>query len=242
MSSRSSVEIIALKEEDIVELYSTLVKRIAHHMAMRLPSYIQFDDLMQAGMIGLLEASRNFEEGHDASFETFAGIRIRGAMLDEIRKSDWSPRSIQKKAKMVADAVREIESQQGRDARAQEIADKLGIPLDEYFKMLQDTSGQKVLSLEETVVGEEVLGNTLKDKGQGVLEGLHEEDIVYALANSINGLPERERLVMALYYVEEFNLREIGSVVGLSESRICQIHNQATIRLQARMKDFLRND
>jgi RNA polymerase sigma factor for flagellar operon FliA len=241
MNARSSVEIFTLKEEDVVDLYTPLVKRIAHHMATRLPPSIQFDDLIQAGLIGLLEASRNFEEGHNASFETYAGIRIRGAMLDEIRKNDWAPRSVQRKARMVAEAVREIEREHGRDARAQEIADKLGLSVDDYFQMLQDASGQKVLSLEETVVGDEVLGDTIKDHRPGILEGLHEEDIVDHLATAISGLPERERLVMALYYVEEFNLREIGSVIGLSESRICQIHNQANIRLRARLEDFLKN-
>lgn len=241
MNSRTSVEIFTLKEDDIVELYTPLVKRIAHHMATRLPPSIQFDDLIQAGLIGLLEASRNFEEGHNASFETYAGIRIRGAMLDEIRKNDWAPRSVQRKARMVAEAVREIEREQGRDARAQEIAEKLGLSVDDYFQMLQDASGQKVLSLEETVVGDEVLGDTISDNRPGILEGLHEEDIVDHLAGAISGLPERERLVMALYYVEEFNLREIGGVIGLSESRICQIHNQANIRLRARLEDFLKN-
>ena len=241
MNARSSVEIFTLKEEDVVDLYTPLVKRIAHHMATRLPPSIQFDDLLQAGLIGLLEASRNFEEGHNASFETYAGIRIRGAMLDEIRKNDWAPRSVQRKARMVAEAVREIEREVGRDARAQEIADRLGLSVDDYFQMLQDASGQKVLSLEDPVVGDEVLGDTIRDHHPGILEGLHEEDIVDHLATAISGLPERERLVMALYYVEEFNLREIGSVIGLSESRICQIHNQANIRLRARLEDFLKN-
>ncbi|MBD3669931.1 MAG: RNA polymerase sigma factor FliA [Gammaproteobacteria bacterium] len=241
MNARSSVEFFTLKEDDVVEIYTPLVKRIAHHMASRLPASIQFDDLVQAGLIGLLEAARNYEEGHNASFETYAGIRIRGAMLDEIRKNDWAPRSVQKKARMVAEAVRQIEREEGRDARAQEIADKLGLSVDDYFHMLQDASGQRVLSLEETVVGDEVLGDTISDNRPGVLDDMHEEDIVEYLAGAISGLPERERLVMALYYVEEFNLREIGTVIGLSESRICQIHNQANIRLRARLEDFLNN-
>lgn len=241
MSARGSVEVFALKEGDIVELYSPLVKRIAYHMATRLPPSIQFDDLVQAGLIGLLEASRNFEEGHDASFETFAGIRIRGAMLDEIRKNDWAPRSVQKKAKLVTEAVREIERTKGRDARAEEIAARLNVSVDEYFQMLQVASGQRVLSLEDPVVGDEVLGDTLADHRPGIVERLMEEDIVKYLAESVAGLPERERMVMSLYYVEEFNLREIGYVIGLSESRICQIHNQANIRLRARLEDFLNN-
>lgn len=241
MSARGSVEVFALKEGDIIELYSPLVKRIAYHMATRLPPSIQFDDLVQAGLIGLLEASRNFEEGHNASFETYAGIRIRGSMLDEIRKNDWSPRSVQRKAKMVTMVVREIERVKGRDARADEIAERLGVSLDEYFQMLQVVSGQRVLSLEEPVVGDEVLGDTLADQRPGIIDHLLIEDIVKNLAESVAGLPERERIVLSLYHVEEFNLREIGYVIGLSESRICQIHNQANIRLRARLEDYLNN-
>ena len=223
------------RHDDLVELHAPLVKRIACHLINRLPASVQLEDLIQAGMIGLLEASRNYDEGQGASFETYAGIRIRGAMLDEIRKNDWAPRSVHRKARMVAEAVREIENTRGRDARDTEIAEQLDIPLDEYYRILQDNSYHKVMSFEDMGLGDESILETMSDNAPGILDGLQREDMQRILSGAIASLPERERLVMALYYDEELNLREIGAVMGVSESRVSQIHSQAVIRLQARM-------
>ena len=220
---------------EVVEKHASLVKRIACHLINRLPASVQLEDLIQAGMIGLLEASKNYDERQGASFETYAGIRIRGSMLDEIRKNDWAPRSVHRKARMVASAVREIENIHGRDARDTEIAATLEISLEEYYKILQDNSYHKILSVEDMGLGEESLLDNLSDNTPGVLDGLHKEDMQRIIAEAIASLPERERLVMALYYDEELNLREIGAVMGVSESRVSQIHSQAVIRLQARM-------
>jgi RNA polymerase sigma factor for flagellar operon FliA len=187
----------------------------------------------------LLEASKNYDEGQGASFETYAGIRIRGAMLDEIRKNDWAPRSVHRKARMVAEAVREIENAEGRDARDTEIAATLEMSLEEYYKILQDNSYHKVLSVEDMGLGEESLLDNLSDNTPGILDGLQKEDMTRIISEAIASLPERERLVMALYYDEELNLREIGAVMGVSESRVSQIHSQAVIRLQARMANRL---
>ena len=220
---------------DLVEKHAPLVKRIACHLINRLPASVQLEDLIQAGMIGLLEASRNYDEGQGASFETYAGIRIRGAMLDEIRKNDWAPRSVHRKARMVAEAVRNIEHERGRDARDTEIAGMLEISLEEYYKILQDNSYHKVLSVEDMGLGEESLLDNLSDNAPGILDGLQKDDMQRIIAEAVASLPERERLVMALYYDEELNLREIGAVMGVSESRVSQIHSQAVIRLQARM-------
>ncbi len=223
------------RHEDTVERHAPLVKRIACHLINRLPASVQLEDLIQAGMIGLLEASRNYDEGQGASFETYAGIRIRGAMLDEIRKNDWAPRSVHRKARMVAEAVREIEHSQGRDARDTEIAAQLEMPLEDYYKILQDNSYHKVLSFEDMGLGDESILETMSDNAPGILDGLQRDDMQRILSEAIASLPERERLVMALYYDEELNLREIGAVMGVSESRVSQIHSQAVIRLQARM-------
>lgn len=220
---------------DLVEKHAPLVKRIACHLINRLPASVQLEDLVQAGMIGLLEASRNYDEGQGASFETYAGIRIRGAMLDEIRKNDWAPRSVHRKARMVAEAVRNIEHEHGRDARDTEIADMLEITLEEYYKILQDNSYHKVLSVEDMGLGEESLLDNISDNAPGILDGLQKDDMQRIISEAVASLPERERLVMALYYDEELNLREIGAVMGVSESRVSQIHSQAVIRLQARM-------
>lgn len=221
--------------DDLVMRHAPLVKRIACHLLNRLPASVLMEDMVQAGMIGLLEASRNYDANQGASFETYAGIRIRGAMLDEIRRNDWAPRSVYRKARMVAEAVRQIEHRHGRDARDQEIADELDISLDEYFRILQDASNQRVLSLEDMGSGEDSFLDNLSDNGSGVLEGLQFEDMNRLLGEAITGLPERERLVMRLYYDEDLNLREIGAIMGVSESRVSQIHSQALIRLQARV-------
>ncbi len=134
----------ASPQDALVEKHSSLVRRIAFHLITRLPPSVQVDDLIQAGMIGLLEASKNYAHGHGASFETFAGIRIRGAMLDEIRKSDWTPRSLHRKLRQIAEAIRHIETAESRDARDSEVAEKLGLSLDAYHQVLQDASGHRV--------------------------------------------------------------------------------------------------
>jgi RNA polymerase sigma factor for flagellar operon FliA len=226
--------------DDLVVQYAPLVKRIAYHLMNRLPPSVQADDLIQAGMIGLLEASRNYDPTQGASFETYAGIRIRGAMLDEIRRSDWTPRSVHRKARMVAEAMREIENREGRDARDMEVAEALGMELHDYHQILQDASGCRIFSLDElAAVGE--LGGA--DNGhrsmKGPYDGLQQDAFKQALAEAIAGLPERERLVIAMYYDDELNLREIGQVLGVSESRVCQIHSQAAMRLRARLEDWL---
>ncbi|VAW92293.1 RNA polymerase sigma factor for flagellar operon [hydrothermal vent metagenome] len=223
----------------VVEKHASLVKRIACHLINRLPASVQLEDLIQAGMIGLLEASKNYDPLQGASFETYAGIRIRGSMLDEIRKNDWAPRSVHRKARMVAEAVRTIENEHGRDARDTEIAATLDMPIEDYYKILQDNSYHKVLSVEDMGLGEESLLDNLSDNAPGVLDGLQKEDMQRIIAEAVASLPERERLVMALYYDEELNLREIGAVMGVSESRVSQIHSQAVIRLQARMANRL---
>jgi RNA polymerase sigma factor for flagellar operon FliA len=227
---------------DLVTKHAPLVKRIAYHLMSRLPPSVQADDLIQAGMIGLLEASRNYDASQGASFETYAGIRIRGAMLDEIRKNDWAPRSVHRKARKVAEAVRQIEHQKGRDARDNEVATALGMSLDEYHQMLQDASGYLVLSFDDMGNDDESLASQISDNAPGPFEGLQKEDFKKNLAESIAGLPERERLVMTLYYDEELNLREIGAVLGVSESRVSQIHSQALLRLQARLGQWMHQE
>jgi RNA polymerase sigma factor for flagellar operon FliA len=224
---------------ELVVLHESLVKRIAYHLMSRLPASVQADDLIQAGMIGLIEASRKFDPEQGASFETYAGIRIRGSMLDEIRRTDWTPRSVHRKAREVAEAVRKIENEKGRDARDVEVAKVMGLELPEYHKILQDATGCRIFSYEDPgTIGEENFVQHARQPNQP-LENLQNNDFKKGLAEAIKGLPERERLVMALYYDEELNLREIGDILGVSESRVCQIHGQALIRLRARMENWL---
>jgi len=226
---------------DRVVQHESLVKRIAFHLMSRLPASVQADDLIQAGMIGLIEASRKFDPDQGASFETYAGIRIRGSMLDEIRRTDWTPRSVHRKARDVAEAVRKIENEKGRDARDVEVAKVMGLELNEYHKILQDATGCRIFSFEDPgTIGEDGYAPTTERPNQP-LDNLQHGDFKQGLAKAIKGLPERERLVMALYYDEELNLREIGDIMGVSESRVCQIHGQALIRLRARMEDWLKD-
>jgi len=220
----------ARETEALVMRHAELVKRIAYHLAGRLPASVEVDDLIQAGMLGLLEAAANYSEGRGASFETYAGIRIRGAMLDGLRKLDWAPRSVHRKARAVAKAIRELESEYGREARDVEVAERMGMKLSEYHRIVEDSAGCQISSL-TTEEGEMTLTDSSADPFRDVVD----EDFRAALAEAIAGLPERERLVMSLYYDDELNLKEIGVALRVSESRICQIHGQALVRLQARL-------
>ncbi|MBL1292472.1 MAG: RNA polymerase sigma factor FliA [Thiotrichales bacterium] len=230
------------EQDEVIAQHASLVKRIAYHLMSRLPASVQADDLIQAGMIGLLEAARNYDASQGASFETYAGIRVRGAMLDEIRKGDWVPRSVHRKARQMAEAVRSIEHKHGRDARDHEIAEAMELGLNDYYKVLQDVSGHRVLSFEDVGVDEDAMSTLAADQSTNPDESLLREDFKRCLAEGISGLPERERLVLTLYYDEELNLREIGAVIGVSESRVSQIHSQALIRLKARMANWLGKD
>ncbi len=234
-----AIEREATWSDDLVEQYAPLVKRIAYHLMGRLPEHIQVDDLIQAGMIGLLEAAKNFTDGHGASFETYAGIRIRGAMLDEVRRHDWTPRSVHRKAREMSEVMRAIENREGRPATEREIVAALGITSDEYHQILMDASSHRLLSLDDSGSSDdESIVERLADEGPGILAGLEDDALRDSLAEAIAALPERERLVMALYYDEELNLKEIGAVMGVSESRVCQIHGRALLRLRSTLVEW----
>jgi RNA polymerase sigma factor for flagellar operon FliA len=176
---------------ELIERYAPLVKRIAYHLLARLPASVQVEDLIQAGMIGLLEVSTKYDASKGASFETYAGIRIRGAMLDEVRKGDWAPRSVHRNTRMVSDAIRAIEAKTGRDAKDHEVAAELQLSLDDYYGILNDTLGSRLFSFDD----------------------LLQDD-------------------------EELNLKEIGEVLGVSESRVSQLHSQCAARLRGRLGEW----
>jgi len=224
---------------DIVEKHATLVKRIAYHLIARLPHTVDVDDLIQAGMIGLLDASQHYNASQGASFETYAGIRIRGAMLDEIRRNDWAPRSVHKKAREISNVMREIEQQQGRHAHDGEIAKTLGISIEEYHQQLHDSAGHQVFSLDEFTDNDEAHAKPITAALSGPVDSLQSDGFQEAMAEAIKTLPEREKLMMGLYYNEELNLKEIGEVLGVSESRVSQIHSQTVIRLRSKLSDWL---
>ncbi|HET8903319.1 MAG TPA: RNA polymerase sigma factor FliA [Saccharospirillum sp.] len=225
----------------LVDDHAVLVKRIAHHLLARLPDSVQLDDLVQSGMIGLFEAAQNYDNAKGASFETYAGIRIRGAMLDEVRKGDWIPRSVHRNSRRIADAIREIEMREGRDAQDQEVATSLGMSLDDYYALLKDTHGSRLFSFEELMEqGNGDLQDYQASHSQTPLPAMDVEhdQLNLHLAEAIKQLPEREQLVLSLYYDEELNLKEIGAVLGVSESRVSQIHSQAALRLRSKLRDW----
>ena len=223
------------RSDDLVTQHVELVKRIAQHLIARLPSSVDIDDLMQSGMVGLLEAANNFDPTRGASFETYAGIRIRGAMLDDIRKHDWTPRSVHHKYRQVAEAVNAIESELGRAATSEEVAARLEISVDEYHKVLADSASSRLFSLEETLDEPSVHRAPPKSDSATPEQELQKTQFRGKLAEEIEQLPERERLVLSLYYERELNLKEIGQVLDVTESRVCQIHGQAMVRLRAAM-------
>jgi RNA polymerase sigma factor for flagellar operon FliA len=217
----------------LVVRHAELVKRIAFHLAGRLPPSVEVEDLVQAGMIGLLEAATNYSADRGASFETYAGIRIRGAMIDALRRLDWAPRSVHRKAREATAAMRAIEEREGREARDTEVAAQMGVPLEEYNRILQDAAVCQLASLDDSASATEVVDQT-QEPGHEAENGA----LRTAMAAAIAQLPERERLVMSLYYDEELNLKEIGAVLGVSESRVCQLHGQALVRLRARLREW----
>ncbi|MEE9319818.1 MAG: RNA polymerase sigma factor FliA [Granulosicoccus sp.] len=222
----------------LVAANANLVKRIAFHLMNRLPPSVQAEDLIQAGMIGLLEAARHYDPSQGASFETYAGIRVRGAMLDEIRRSDWTPRSVHRKSREAAEVLRSIEQEGGRDAKGQRVAEALGIDLRQYHLILTESSAAHVFSFDQP---DEHTGETIAlPQSDEATPGESVEYLSFkqALAEAITNLPERESLVMSLYYDEDLNLREIGDILGVSESRVCQIHGQALVRLKARLSEW----
>lgn len=221
----------------IVEQYAPLVKRIAHHLLARLPASVQLDDLLQAGMMGLLEASSKFDGSKGAKFETFAGIRIRGAMIDEIRRGDWVPRSVHRNNRRVAQVMDELEQELGRDARDSEIAERLDMSLDEYHHILNDVSTGKIIGIEDLGVAPDVLVSE-DMPADDTFEDLAQSQFQSTLTDAIKRLPERDALVLSLYYDEALNLKEIGAILEVSESRVSQIHSQAMLRLKAKLKHW----
>jgi RNA polymerase sigma factor for flagellar operon FliA len=227
-----------INKTSLLEQHTVLVKRIAYHLLARLPASVQVDDLIQSGMIGLFEAANNFDNSKGASFETFAGIRIRGAMLDEIRRGDWTPRSVHKNSRMISEAIKQLESQLGRDVSDIEVAEKLDISLNEYHHMLSEVSTGKILGIDDLGVNEDAIKFGDECLGDDPYQAIEQSSFKKSLVQCIKSLPEREALVLSLYYDEELNLREIGKVLEVSESRVSQIHSQAMHRLKGRMQSW----
>jgi RNA polymerase sigma factor FliA len=223
-------------QEMLVKTHALLVKRIAHHLLVRLPPSVQLDDLIQAGMMGLLEAVKHYDVTKGASFETYAGIRIRGHMLDEIRQNDWVPRSVYRNARMISLAVKNVENRLGRQATDREIAAELNLNLAEYNELLKEAAGSQLHGFDDMGVTDDIM----KGESRGLSEphvNVAHEDMMNKLTQVIDSLPPKERLVLSLYYEQDLNLKEIGEILEVSESRVSQIHTQATLRIKSRFAE-----
>lgn len=219
---------------ELIGRHSELVQKIAYHLMARLPASVLVDDLVQSGMIGLLEAARNFDATKGASFETFAGIRIRGAMLDEMRKGDWVPRSVHKNSRTIASAIDAVEKQTGEDAKEIDVANYLQIPLPEYQQMLQDVNCARLVAYEDLANPDDMFAQP-SSSFDSTFDAVADNQFTHQLAQMIEQLPQREALVLSLYYDEELNLKEIGLILEVSESRVSQILSQAVHRLKSKV-------
>ena len=230
-----------LDRKTTIERYGPMVRRVAAQMVARLPSNVEMDDLVQAGMIGLMDAMTRYESAQGAQFETFAMQRVRGAMLDELRGADWLPRSVRKNQRAIEQAVRALQGRLKRAPTEAEIAAQLKLSLADYQAMLGEARGAQLVYLDD-LGGEGEDGfldrYVADDDDAGPADMLRDPRFRRALIEAIEELPERERYLMGMYYEQDMNLKEIGAVLGVTESRVCQLHSQAVARLRARLKDW----
>ena len=216
-----------------------LVKRLAHQMKAKLPPSVEVDDLVQAGMMGLLDAINRYEENHGAQFETYAVLRIRGAMLDELRSSDWMPRSTRANMRKVEQAMAALQQQLGRPPSESEVAKSLKLSLGDYQELLGDSGGHQLVYYEDFHEddGNESFLDRYAVDDDDPLRSLLDTDFRQTVIDAIDALPPREKMLMGLYYEEELNLKEIGAVMGVSESRVSQLHTQAVARLRTYLRE-----
>ena len=232
-----------LDREALIRQHVPLVRRLAHHMIAKLPPNIELDDLIQVGMIGLTEALSRYEVTQGVQFETFATQRIRGAMLDELREGDWMSRSSRKSQKDIEKAVRRVEQKLGRSPLESEIAEEMGLSLPDYQSLLGKVRGTQLVYLEDMKWGSDegeegfLERHDVSDNdGVDPVELLRDQRLRTALVKAIETLPEREQYIMGMYYEHDMNLKEIAAVLGVTESRICQLHSQSIARLRAKMR------
>jgi RNA polymerase sigma factor FliA len=236
-SARGTVD-----RQDYARQYQPLVRRLAHQMIARLPANVELDDMIQAGMMGLMDAAQRFEESQGVQFEVYATSRIRGAMLDELRANDWLPRSARKSQRDIENAIHRLEGRLKRPPSEAEIAKELELSVADYQDMLNDARGAQLIYFED--IGgssddeESYLERHVADEGSDPGDILKDKRFRTALVASIGELPEREKLLMAMYYEQDMNLREIGAVMGVTESRVCQLHSQAVARLRSKLKNW----
>lgn len=228
--------------EGLVLRYTPLIKFIANRLAIRLPPHIDVNDLINAGVLGLMDAIEKYDPTREAQFKTYAEFRIRGSMLDELRAMDWIPRSVRQKANLLEGAFSRIEQELGRAASDEEVARELGMSLEEFQKFLSQSAGLALLSLDDLV------DPTNPEDSRSLLDHLASldeddpqaklafEELKRILGQSIDALPQRERLVLSLYYHEELTMKEVGQILDVTESRVSQLHSKAIARIRVKLK------
>jgi RNA polymerase sigma factor for flagellar operon FliA len=224
----------AFDRDALVEAHLPQVRFIADRLAAKLPPSVDREDLIGAGVLGLLDAVDKFDPGRGVQFKTYAEMRVRGAMLDSLRSLDWAPRSIRQRAREVEAAYRQIERDRGRPAEEEEVVAMLGISTKEFHTLLTDLRGLTILGLEWGDEDDEHQALQIPDDvSRGPLATYERTEMRFRLTKAIDRLPERERQVMALYYIEELTMKEVGAVLGITESRVSQLHTQAILRLRS---------
>jgi RNA polymerase sigma factor for flagellar operon FliA len=228
-----------MSRDELVNRHAPLVKKLAFHLLGRLPASVMVDDLIQAGMIGLLDAASQYDQSQGASFETYASIRIRGAMLDELRRTDWAPKSVHRKSRDLSAAIQKVEAETGREAKDRDIAAVMGISLDEYNQILRDTASCRMMSYDELTDEDNGGFDRFDSESDDPVKALQNDEFRQHLLDAVNKLPEREQMIMSLYYEQELNLKEIGAVLEVSESRISQLLSQAHARLRSHLQHHI---
>jgi RNA polymerase sigma factor for flagellar operon FliA len=243
MNQAELTEKIGTDRDSFVMEYAPLVKVIALRLAMRLPPHIEVEDLINVGIAGLIEAIDRFDSAKGVKIETFLSFRIKGAMLDELRRLDWVPRSVRQKARKLEKDFVHCEEKLGRMPSDEEMAEYMNMNIEEYYRFIHDANGVSMLNIEEMGIGRlgderSVLDIIADPKSKDPSLHLYLNECRKELAGAINALPEKERLILSLYYYEDLNLKEIGYVLGVSESRVCQLRIQAIVRLKGKLKSY----
>ena len=239
-------EIPASLKEQIVLEHTPLIRYIVNRIAVRLPSHIDLDDLHNTGVIGLMDAIEKYDPDKNCKFKTYAEFRIKGAILDQLRSLDWVPRSVRQKSRRLERAYGEVEQRLGRSASEEEVADSLGLQLDKFHELLNQVRGVSLVNLEEIRGGGQdgdrtgSFADIVEDvTAENPFATLKLTEMKQIIADTIGTLPEKERLVISLYYYEDLNMKEIGSILGITESRVCQIHTKSVLRLRSKLKGTL---
>lgn len=224
----------------LAQEFLPMVKRIAYHMMTRLPASVEVDDLIQAGLMGLMDAVSRYDAEQGAHFETYATQRVRGAMLDELREADWASRNVRRAGRQIESAMHILQQRHQRPPSEQEIADEMGLDIHAYFDLLNDARGAQLVYYEDLhdADGDDFLERFADRDDQGPFDALSSRHFKKALAQAVGILPEREKQLMGMYYEQEMNFKEIGAVLGVSESRVCQLHSQAISRLRGRLREW----